>query len=170
MQNENGERLCEFSQQNGLVIAGTLFPHKDIHKITWISLDGNTKSQLDHLMISGRWRSSLLDSRAQRSADAGSGNYLVRTRIKLRLNTHRNNKKTSPRFDVDRLKDEMVKMKFRVTLRKKLEENRVEEEDIEEMWDKQRDAYVKTAEEVLGYRKGKIKSQAMDTREILELK
>jgi endonuclease/exonuclease/phosphatase family metal-dependent hydrolase len=159
-QNDNGERLCEFSQQNGLVIAGTLFPHKDIHKITWISPDGNTRSQLDHLMISGRWRSSLMDSRVQRGADSGSDHYLVRTRIKLRLSTHKNKKKTSPKFDVSQLKDEKIKMEFRTTLRKKLQKNRIEEDNkdnIEEIWDKQRDAYVKTAEEVLGHHKGRSK-------------
>ena len=32
--NDNGERLCEYCSINGLVITGTCFPHKDIHKAT----------------------------------------------------------------------------------------------------------------------------------------
>ena len=33
--NDNGERLCEMSDMNELVITGTLFPHRKIHKATW---------------------------------------------------------------------------------------------------------------------------------------
>ena len=32
--NENGERFLEFCPINDLVIGGTLFKHKDIHKFT----------------------------------------------------------------------------------------------------------------------------------------
>ena len=49
VQNNNGGRLCEFCMINGLVITGTLFPHKDIHKATWVSPDGNVRNQIDHL-------------------------------------------------------------------------------------------------------------------------
>lgn len=36
-----------------------LFKHKTIHKTTWESPDGHTKSQIDHVMISQTWRRSL---------------------------------------------------------------------------------------------------------------
>ncbi len=47
--NENGEKLVDFCQENKLVIGGTIFPHKDIHKFTWISPDRRTQNQIDHV-------------------------------------------------------------------------------------------------------------------------
>ena len=49
--NEKGERLCEFCEMNGLVITGTIFLHKEIHKATWKSPNDRTKNQIDHTMI-----------------------------------------------------------------------------------------------------------------------
>ena len=35
--NENGERFADLCALNQLVIGGSIFPHKRIHKATWIS-------------------------------------------------------------------------------------------------------------------------------------
>ena len=34
--NENGEMFTDFCEQNNLIVAGTVFPHRKIHKVTWI--------------------------------------------------------------------------------------------------------------------------------------
>ena len=67
--NDNRARLCDFCSANGLVITGTLFPHKEIHKLTWKSPDGKTINQIDHVMVNGRMRTSILDTRVMRGAD-----------------------------------------------------------------------------------------------------
>ena len=76
--NENGERLCEFCEMNDLVITGTIFPHKEIHKATWISPNGTTKNQIDHAMIAKEYRSSVMDTVVRRGADVGNDHYLWR--------------------------------------------------------------------------------------------
>ena len=58
IQNDNGERLCEFCDMNALVITGTLFPHKTMHKATCVSPDGKTKNQIDHVLINKKFRNS----------------------------------------------------------------------------------------------------------------
>jgi hypothetical protein len=57
--NENGELFTEFCSGYRLAIAGTLSPHKDIHKVTWVSPDHKTKNRIDQVTISKKWKKSL---------------------------------------------------------------------------------------------------------------
>ena len=50
--NENGEHFADLCALNQLVIGGSIFPHKHIHKATWISPNHITESQIDHMCIS----------------------------------------------------------------------------------------------------------------------
>ena len=64
VQNEAGQRLIEFCQENVLVITDTLFQqHKtlylDITRYTWASLDGQHRNRIDYILCSQRWRSSI---------------------------------------------------------------------------------------------------------------
>lgn len=42
--NDNGIRLINFAISKELVIKSTMYPHKDIHKATWVSPDLRTKN------------------------------------------------------------------------------------------------------------------------------
>ena len=70
--NDNGERLVDFCGLNNLVVKGTIFPHKLIHKQTWTSSGGKTKNQIDHVLVSRQHRTSVMDTRAMRGADIAS--------------------------------------------------------------------------------------------------
>ena len=70
--NENGERFADLCALNNLVIGGSIFPHKRIHKSTWVSPDGVTENQIDHVCISRKFRRSLQDVRVRRGADVAS--------------------------------------------------------------------------------------------------
>ena len=75
--NDNGERFAELCGTNNLVVGGSIFPHKRIHKATWISPDQITENQIDHFCISKRFRRSLIDVRVKRGADAASDHQLL---------------------------------------------------------------------------------------------
>lgn len=53
--NDNGERLVNFCLNNSCVIDGTIFTHRDIHKLTWRSPDSYTVNQIDHVVINKKW-------------------------------------------------------------------------------------------------------------------
>lgn len=88
-----------------------------IHKLTWASPVGHTKSQIDHIMINSKWRHSLQDVRAMRHADIGSDHNLVTAKIRLKLRKAKIGTSNSKRFDVTKLKDPVVREEFNITLR-----------------------------------------------------
>jgi len=52
--NDNGVRIVNFATPKNLVVKNTLFPHRNIHKCTWTSPDGQTHKQIDHVLIDRR--------------------------------------------------------------------------------------------------------------------
>ena len=60
-------------------------PHKDIHKETWYSADSRTANQIDHVLISNRFRSAITDIRAVRGPDIGSDHDLLKINFKMKL-------------------------------------------------------------------------------------
>jgi hypothetical protein len=69
--NDNGVMLVNFAISKNLRIKSTMFPHRNIHKYTWTSPDGETHNQIDHILIEGQRHSSLLDIRSLRAEDDG---------------------------------------------------------------------------------------------------
>ena len=59
VQNEVGQRLTEFCQENALIIANTLFQQHKRRLYTWTSPDGQHRNQIDYILRSQRWRSSI---------------------------------------------------------------------------------------------------------------
>ena len=57
VQNEAGQRLIEFFQENALVIADTLFQQHNRRLYTWTSPDGQYQNQIDYILCRQRWRS-----------------------------------------------------------------------------------------------------------------
>ena len=93
--NENGEKLADFCLDNDLVIGGSIFPHKTIHKNTWVSPDHVTENQIDFVCYSRKFRRSVLDTRVKRGADVASDHHLVTASVKLKLKRNENKKQAT---------------------------------------------------------------------------
>ena len=59
VQKEAGQRLIEFCQENALVITNTLFQQHKRRLYTWTSPDSQHRNQIDYILCSQRWRSSI---------------------------------------------------------------------------------------------------------------
>ena len=69
IQNEAGQRLIEFCQENTLVIANTLFQQHKRRLYTWTSPDGRPQNQIDYTLCSQRWKSSIQSAETRCGAD-----------------------------------------------------------------------------------------------------
>ena len=85
MQNEAGQKLMEFSQENALVIANTLFQQHKRRLYTWKSPHGQHQKQIDYILCSQRWRSSIQSTKTRPGADCGSDHELPITKFRLKL-------------------------------------------------------------------------------------
>ena len=71
VQNKAGQRLIEFCQENTLLIANTLFQQHKRRLYTWTSPDAQHRNQIDYILCSQRWRSSI-QSTTTRTQKTGS--------------------------------------------------------------------------------------------------
>ena len=83
--NEAGQRLKEFCQENALVIANTLFQQHKRRLYTWTSPDGQHRNQIDYILCSQRWKSSIQSAKTRPGADCGSDHELLITKFRLKL-------------------------------------------------------------------------------------
>ena len=85
VQNEAGQRITEFCQEKALVIANTLFQEHRRRLYTWTSPDGQHRNQIDYILCSQRWRSSIQSTKTRPGADCGSNHELLIAKFRLKL-------------------------------------------------------------------------------------
>ena len=120
--NENGELFADFCAFNDLVIGGTIFPHKTIHKTTWSSPDGKTENQIDHFTVSRKWRRSLLDVRVRRGADVASDHHLLIATARIKLKSYKDpSDRPYYKCNIQYLKNELKKEVFNCEVKNKFE-------------------------------------------------
>ena len=102
IRNEAGQRLREFCKENALVIANTLFQQHKRRLYTWTSPDGQHRNQIDYILCSQRWRSSIQSAKTRPGADCGSNRELPIAKFRLKLK--KVGKTTRPfRYDLNQI-------------------------------------------------------------------
>ena len=85
VQNEAGQRLTEFCQENSLVIANTLFQQYRRRLHTWTSPDCEYWNQTDYIICSQRWKSSIQSAKTRPGADYGSNHEFLIANFRIKL-------------------------------------------------------------------------------------
>ena len=85
VQNEAGQWLIKFCQENALVIANTLFQQHKRRLYTWTSPNSQYPNQMDYILWSQRWRSSIQSAKTRLGADGGADHELLIANFRLKL-------------------------------------------------------------------------------------
>ena len=102
VQNKAGQRLIEFCKENALFIANTLFQQHKRRLYTWTSPHGQHQNQIDYILFSQRWRSSIQLSKRRPAADCDSDHELLIAKFRPKLK--KVGKTTRPfRYDLNQI-------------------------------------------------------------------
>jgi hypothetical protein len=83
--NDNGVRVVHFASSENTIVKSTMFSYRNIDKYTWTSPDGNTHSQIDHILTDRQRHSSVLDIQSFKAAYCDMNHYLLVAKIRERL-------------------------------------------------------------------------------------
>ena len=81
--NEHGERLIEFFQQNELLITNTFFKQHPRKLHIWKSPDGETRNQIDYILINKRFRNCVKQVKTYPGCDITSDHNPVIVKMKI---------------------------------------------------------------------------------------
>ena len=102
VQNKTGQKLIEFCQENPVVIANTVFQQHKRRLYMWTSPDGQHWNQIDYILCSQRWRSSIQSAKTRLGADCGSDHELLIAEFRFKLK--KVGKTTRPfRYDLNQI-------------------------------------------------------------------
>ncbi|KAG8237869.1 hypothetical protein J437_LFUL017543 [Ladona fulva] len=119
--NDNGNMLAQFAKRNRFIIKSTIFPHKNIHMGTWKIPGSSEVNQIDHILVTQRHSTSVLDVRSCRGPNCDSDHYLVKAKIRERIiKTEKGPEMVKRRWDTDKLnEDTEVRKQYQKALARK---------------------------------------------------
>ena len=85
-----------------MLLANTLFQQQKRRLYTWTSPDGQHQNQIDYILCSQRWRSSIQSAKTRPGVDCGSDHELLIAKFRLKLK--KAGKTTRPfRYDLNQI-------------------------------------------------------------------
>ena len=84
VQNEARQSLT-VCQKNMPIIANTLFQQPKRPLYTWTSPDGQYQNQIDYVLCSQKWKSSIQSVKTRPGADCGTDHELLIAKFRLKL-------------------------------------------------------------------------------------
>ena len=135
------------------VKANTLFQQHKRRLYTWTSPDGQHQNQIDYILCSQRWRSSIQSAKTRLGADCGSDHELLIAKFRLKLD--KVGKTTRPfRYDLNQ-----VPYDYTAEVRKRVKGLNLMDRVPEELWTEVHDIIqekgIKTVPKKKKYRKAK---------------
>ena len=149
--NDNTHRLLTLCATHGLAILGSWFQRRNIHRFTWISNDGRTTKEIDHIIT--RDRSQFTSCRVYRSAEcsANTDHRLLVAKMRIMLSFKQKAAPSSIKYNIDQLiKNPATTQEFALTVTNKFEVLSSFQGSVEEEWSFVSSALRESAEEVVG--------------------
>ncbi|KAF7248571.1 Craniofacial development protein 2 [Varanus komodoensis] len=130
-----------------MVIANTLFQQPKRRLYTWTSPDCQHRNQIDYVLCSQRWRSSIQSVKTRPGADCGSDHELLVAKFRLKLK--KVGKSTRPlRCDLNHIPDE-----YTVEVTNRFKELDLKDGVSEEVWTEVRDIVQEVATKTIPKKK-----------------
>ena len=149
--NERGEIFVDFALANQLAIKNTMYQKHPRRLNTWTLPDGNTKNQIDYILLEKRWTTTMQGITTKPNADCETDHELLVATMKLKLKHKK--KFTRPiRYDLQEIKEEFnieTKNRFEALLED------IEEKEPDEIANEAKRIFMETAEKHLNKRRVK---------------
>ncbi|GFS27966.1 endonuclease-reverse transcriptase [Elysia marginata] len=169
--NERGEMSACFCQANGMTITNTCFKQHPKRRYTWIQPGDRARNQIDYILITNEWKTTVLNSKPRPCADCETDHILVAAKISLKANKIVQPKQ-SARFDTDKLKDLKIRNQFQIEIKNRfeplLQDWSTKEKTPNELWEEIKKCFTEVAEKNLGKRRKK-PAKPYISEEVIEL-
>ena len=152
------------------MITNTLYNHHKRNRYTWISPDGQTRNQINYILINQQMKTSVLDSKARPGADADSDHNLVIAKVRLKAHKQRV-KQPVKKFAVEKLEVDEIRRAYIAETEnrfKVLLDTITEEQTPNELLGSMEHIWKESAEKVVGFKRRK-KEKPWISEEALEL-